>query len=127
MTSQITTTNPKNPRNKNQQSIKSLLAEFFSESSDIKSTIASEFSGSTANFTQSHCGTSIIGDSIYTPKEKTNQHFKIPDTPDLTAIKNKSRKRQLYAEFLKEKRKEEKKISAARREKRMNETDEERA
>merc|ERR1712045_195639 len=66
----------------------------FSESSDINSTIASEFTGSNANFTQSHCGTSIIGDSIYTPKEKSDQEFKVPETPDLTAIKNKSRKRQ---------------------------------
>merc|ERR1712226_116821 len=99
----------------------------FSESSDINSTIASEFTGSNANFTQSHCGTSIIGDSIYTPKEKSNQKFKVPETPDLTAMKNKSRKRQLYAEFLKEKQKAEKKKSAARREKRMNETDQERA
>merc|ERR1712226_1287898 len=66
----------------------------FSESSDINSTIASEFTGSNANFTQSHCGTSIIGDSIYTLKEK-----KIA----------------------------EKKKSAARREERMNETDQERA
>merc|ERR1711997_611341 len=120
---------PENPESENIPKIDQIAAGgIFSESSDINSTIASEFTGSNANFTQSHCGTSILGDSIYTPKEKSDsQKFKVPETPDLTAIKNKSRKRQLYAEFLKEKKKSEKKKSAARREKRMNETDEERA
>merc|ERR1711976_566762 len=99
----------------------------FSESSDIQSTIAGSETMSRAGFTQSHCGTSIIGDPTYKEKDKSNQKFKVPDTPDLTAIKNKSRKRQLYAEFLKEKRKAEKKKAADRRERRMNETEGERA
>jgi ribosome production factor 1 len=109
----------------------------FSESTtDIKSSIASEYTGSKFSQsgtgfsgapTQSHCGTSIIGDSTYTPKAFTALKFKVPETPVLTALKNKTRKRQLYAEFLKEKKKSEQAKSAARREKRMNETDADRA
>lgn len=85
----------------------------FSESTtDIKSSIASEYTGSKfsqsgTNFsgapTQSHCGTSIIGDSTYTPKAFTALKFKVPETPVLTALKNKTRKRQLYAEFFERK------------------------
>jgi len=97
----------------------------FSESADIASTIGgSETLGSVPASTLD--GTSIIGDPSFTKKDTSQQKFKIPSAPDLTACDNKSMKRQLYARFLKEKKKAEKQRSAARREKRKNETDEER-
>ena len=72
-------------------------------------------------------GTSIIGDSTYSAKDsQTSSKYKIPLAPNLSAITNKSKKRELYAKYLKEKKKMEMLKNKERRKRRLNETDEER-
>ena len=71
-------------------------------------------------------GTSIIGDSTYSAKpESKNSKYTLPTAPNLSAIKNKTVKRELYQKYLKEKQKIEKLKNKERRKKRLNETEEE--
>ena len=82
---------------------------------------------STSTNTETIDGTSIIGDAPYLPKTtEIKPKLKLPETPNFSHIKNKTQKRELYAKFLKEKRKIEKARGEDRRKRRMNETQEER-
>ena len=90
-------------------------------------TAAEKASTSTSTNTETIDGTSIIGDAPYLPKTtEIKPKLKLPETPNFSHIKNKTQKRELYAKFLKEKRKIEKARGEDRRKRRMNETQEER-